>query len=132
MSSYSGKLDQGSLQIRVRNRKLILLFLNQAICCGYSKEPSPHVVGTQKNRLNKTVFEHQKHMFKLLDKTIIIFYGQTFCLSGPMKTCKIHIITRRQIIHKIKVPYRPDLPSFYYSWAGFLSETSCDFGSSYF
>ena len=28
-----------SLQIRVCNQKLILLFLNQNICCGYSKEP---------------------------------------------------------------------------------------------
>ena len=26
--------------IRVRNRKLLFLFLNQTICCGYSKEPS--------------------------------------------------------------------------------------------
>ena len=28
------------LQLRVRNEKLIFLFLNQNICCGYSKEPS--------------------------------------------------------------------------------------------
>ena len=27
-------------QIRVRNGKLFFLFLNQNICCGYSKEPS--------------------------------------------------------------------------------------------
>ena len=27
-------------QIRVHNRKLFFLFLNQNICCGYSKEPS--------------------------------------------------------------------------------------------
>ena len=27
-------------QIRVCNRKLFFLFLNQNICCGYSKEPS--------------------------------------------------------------------------------------------
>ena len=27
-------------QIRMRNRKLFFLFLNQNICCGYSKEPS--------------------------------------------------------------------------------------------
>ena len=28
------------LKIRMSNRKIIFLFLNQNICCGYSKEPS--------------------------------------------------------------------------------------------
>ena len=28
------------LKLRVRNENLIFLFLNQNICCGYSKEPS--------------------------------------------------------------------------------------------
>ena len=27
------------LNLRVRNRKILFLFLNQNICCGYSKEP---------------------------------------------------------------------------------------------
>ena len=56
-------------QIRVRNEKIIFLFLNQNICCGYSKEPS-HRDGS---------FEHPKHMLKLMDKkkkshfTLILF-----------------------------------------------------------
>ena len=33
--------------------KIFFLFLNQNICCGYSKQTC--VVGTQKNRLNETV-----------------------------------------------------------------------------
>ena len=37
--------------------KFIFLFLNQNICCGYSKEPS---------RWDGS-FEHTKHMFKLMD-----------------------------------------------------------------
>ena len=49
------------LQIRVCNGKLFFLFLNQNICCGYSKEPS-HRDGS---------FEHPKHMFKLMGKKII-------------------------------------------------------------
>ena len=48
-------------QIRVRNRKLFSLFLNQNICCGYSKEPSH----------GDSSFEHPKHMFKLKGKEII-------------------------------------------------------------
>ena len=48
-------------QIRVRNKKLVFLFLNQNIGCGYSKEP-PRKYGP---------FEHSKHMFKLMDKKII-------------------------------------------------------------
>ena len=46
---------------RVRNEKLFFLFLNQNICCGYSK-----------NRLTETgSFEHPKLIFKLTDKKII-------------------------------------------------------------
>ena len=37
--------------------KIIFLFFNQNICCGYSKEPS---------QLDGS-FEHTKHMFKLMD-----------------------------------------------------------------
>ena len=48
-------------QIRVCNWKLFFLFLNQNICCGYSKEPSQWVGS----------FEHPKHMFKLMNKKII-------------------------------------------------------------
>ena len=34
--------------------------------------PKTYVVGTQKNRLNEMViFEHPKHMFKLMGKAII-------------------------------------------------------------
>ena len=49
------------LQIRVCTRKLFILFLNQNICCGYSKEPSQW----------DGSFEHPKHMFKLMGKKII-------------------------------------------------------------
>ena len=41
--------------------RFFVLFLNQNICCGYSKEP-PRRDGS---------FEHQKRMFKLMDKKII-------------------------------------------------------------
>ena len=41
--------------------KIAFLFLNQNICCGYSKEPS---------QLD-CYFEHPKHMFYLIDKKII-------------------------------------------------------------
>ena len=53
------------LQVRVRNEKLFSLFLNQNICCEYSKEPS-HWDG---------FFEHPKHMFELMDKIIIVFFS---------------------------------------------------------
>ena len=33
-------ISKSGLQIRVRTGKLFFLFLNQNICCGYSKEPS--------------------------------------------------------------------------------------------
>ena len=40
----------------MHNQKLIFLFLNQKICCGYSTKHSP--------------FEHQKHILKLMGKKI--------------------------------------------------------------
>ena len=44
----------------MRNENLIFLFLNQNICCGYSKEPSQW----------DGSFEHPKHMLKLMGKKI--------------------------------------------------------------
>ena len=42
-------------------KKLMYLFLNQNICCGYSKEPS---------QLDGS-FEHPKHMLKLMGNKIL-------------------------------------------------------------
>ena len=56
------RLTAGLLLI-VRNRKIILLFLNQSICCGYSKEPSQR----------DGSFEHTKHMLKNVDNFTLIF-----------------------------------------------------------
>ena len=42
------------------NQKILFLFLNQNICCGYSKEPSQW----------DSSFEHPKHMLKIMGKKI--------------------------------------------------------------
>ena len=60
-------------QIRVRNWKLFFWFLNQNICCGYSKEPSRW----------DGYFEHLNHMFKLMDKKIIAIKCKLFLLNWP-------------------------------------------------
>ena len=44
----------------MRNEKLIFLFFNHNICCGYTEEPS----------LYDSSFEHLKHMLKLKGKKI--------------------------------------------------------------
>ena len=82
-NSVENSVDQDQLQadqdlhsgpeLRVRNRKLFFLFLNQNICCGYSKEPSQW----------DGSFEHPKHMFRVLNKKII---AKIICLTGPMYT----------------------------------------------
>ena len=59
--------------IRVRNQKLIFLFFNQNIGCGYSKEPSQW----------DGSFENPKQMFKLMDKKIFTILCPIFCLPGP-------------------------------------------------
>ena len=64
VSEKSGK-SQGILlsiicgnPVRVCNRKIFFLFLNQNICCWYSEELSQR----------EGPFEHPKHMFKLVGK----------------------------------------------------------------
>ena len=61
LSTPCRKFQHSGLQIRVRTRKLFFLFLNQNICCGYSKESSQW----------DGPFEHPKHTFKLMGKKII-------------------------------------------------------------
>ena len=58
------------LQLRVPNRKIIFLFLNQNVGCGYSKEPS----------LWDGSFEHPKHMLKILGKKIFTILSRIFLL----------------------------------------------------
>ena len=48
--------------LRVCNRKMIFLFLNQNVCCGYSKELSQW----------DSSFEHQNHKLKVKGKKIFI------------------------------------------------------------
>ena len=70
-------------KIRVRNWKTFFLFLNQNICCGYSKEPSQWDVS----------FGHPEHMFNLMDEKKIAILRWKFCLTGPMdgSTYDIHV-----------------------------------------
>ena len=51
---------KGGLKLKVRHENLIFSFLNQNICCRYSKEPSQR----------DGSFEHQKQMLKLIGKKI--------------------------------------------------------------
>ena len=59
----------------MRNENLIFLFLNQSICCGYSKEPSQW----------DGSFEHSKHMLKLMGKKVFAIDAENFCVSKPVK-----------------------------------------------
>ena len=48
--------------------KIIILFLNQSICCGYSKEPS---------QLDGS-FEHPKYMLQLMGKKLLTMLHSFF------------------------------------------------------
>ena len=71
ISSPTGDINKGilkkafvhisGLHLRVDTKKLDFLFLNQNICCGYSKEPSQW----------DDSFEGPKHMVKLMGKKIL-------------------------------------------------------------
>ena len=52
----------GALRVKSAYQKMIFLFYNQNICCGYSKE-------TQWDN----PFEHPKHMLTLMGKKIFTF-----------------------------------------------------------
>ena len=56
------------LKLRLPNEKLFFFFLNQIICCGYSKEPSQW----------DGSFEHPKHLLKLIGKKIFTILPWNF------------------------------------------------------
>ena len=92
------------LQIRVRNWKFLFLFLNQNICCGYSKELS---------RWDGSFSEHPKHMFKHVDKKMIailsskillnlgvhthVFYSNSIICHSIMHICINYIISMKMV-----------------------------------
>ena len=82
-SGLSGFMDEfnieSGLKLIVRIEKLIFLFLNQNICCGYSKHP--------------------KHMLKLMGKNYLKFYAQKFCLSKPGLSFAIGSENHKCFIH---------------------------------
>ena len=59
------------LWLRVGNKKIIFLFLNQNICCGYSKEPSQW----------DGCFEHPKHELQIMVKNFFYNFMVNFLLS---------------------------------------------------
>ena len=63
-----------SLVKRVCTQKIIFSFLNQNICCGYSKEQSQR----------DGSFKHPKHMLNLLGKQIFTILCSKYCLFKPM------------------------------------------------
>ena len=65
------------------NCNLFFLFLNQNICCGYSKELS-----------QDGSFEYPKHMFKLMDKKIIAISCKLFLLNWPYDIIHFRVISR--------------------------------------
>ena len=61
VTEYAALKDANSgLELSVHIKTLIFLFLNQNICCGYSKEPSQW----------DSSFEHPNHLLKLMGKKI--------------------------------------------------------------
>ena len=67
---------EAGLKVKVCTRKIIFVYFNQNICCGYSKEPS-HWDGS---------FEHPKHMLKIMGKKILtILRWNFFCSSKPLR-----------------------------------------------
>ena len=66
-----------------------------------------HVVGTQKNRL---IFEHPKHMFKLMDKKIITILCLNF-LVRPNKKMPVFRVTRPYLNLLMK-------PRFFFRFSG--------------
>ena len=75
------------LWLRVSTRKIIFLFLNQNICCGYSKELSQW----------DGYFEHLKHMLKIMGRlNIFTILRWNFCLSKPMLSKKRFLVGRQR------------------------------------
>ena len=71
------------LSVRMRTKKLNFLFLNQNICCGYSK-----------NRLSETVLLSTQNMLKLMAKTIFIILRSKFFLNLNLNAYENYLLYR--------------------------------------
>ena len=76
------KSEKNRTLVKSACQKIIFLFLNQIICCWYSKEPSQW----------DGSFEHPKHMLKLMGKKYLNFYAEVFCLSKPVNEPRVTVI----------------------------------------
>ena len=65
----------------MRSDILIFLFLNQNICCWYSKKSSQW----------DGSFEHPKHMFNWWVRKYLQFYSENVCLSKPVYSNTIRV-----------------------------------------
>ena len=72
----------------------IILFLNQNICCGYSKEPSRW----------EGSFEHPKHMFRLLGKNIFAILRSKILRNWTY--VKVSLCDYRMSIHHLSSIYQ--------------------------
>ena len=62
------KVKNKHFKMKVYIQKLIFLFFNQNVCCGYSKELYH----------GGDSFEHPKHTLKLIDKKILTILFSSF------------------------------------------------------
>ena len=65
----------------MHNRKIIFLFLNHNICCGYSKEQSQW----------DGSFEHPNHMLNIMGKKIFTILRWNFLF---ILTCELHVVPK--------------------------------------
>ena len=67
--------------------KIIFLFLNQNICCGYSKEPSQ----------SGDSFDHKKQLLKMLRKEILTILRSIFLLILTYYKDEMGLVTTKPV-----------------------------------
>ena len=77
--------------VKSANRKIVFLFRNQNICCGYSNEQSQW----------DGSFEHPDHTLKIMGKKYLQFYAENFCLSKLVELLSDTKISLAKIVFQI-------------------------------
>ena len=100
------------------NENLFFLFLNQNICCGYSKEPSRWDGYSKEPSRWDGSFEHPYHMLKLMGKKIFTFLRWQFLFILTC-ACLSFLFQIYLIIHQVakwNIPFK----AFQLQWSGLM------------
>ena len=81
--------------------RIIFVFLNQDICCVYSKEPFEHPKHTFKHMIKKIIKNLRSHKFRLSGAMVIII-AEDILITSAYQRINFHISQPNQMLWVLK------------------------------